>query len=75
MQTEKGLALSDLIGEVHAYVQHVPDLPNAAVQYLLEKLADIESDVSKETTQKIQLGAFVGVFQIARQMSFDALKA
>jgi len=65
MQGEKGLALQDIIRDVHVYLSHV-DLHDDVLIDLYTKLAEIEYRLSKGASDKIQLGALVAAFQIAR---------
>lgn len=73
MQTEFGYALSDIVTEVHAKVVHLRDLPDDALQALLVSLADLEYDLSLECYDNLQTGALVGMFQVARELTFKAL--
>eukprot|EP00475_Leptophrys_vorax_P018040 TRINITY_DN2465_c0_g1_i1.p1 TRINITY_DN2465_c0_g1~~TRINITY_DN2465_c0_g1_i1.p1 ORF type:complete len:366 (+),score=120.76 TRINITY_DN2465_c0_g1_i1:35-1132(+) len=66
LQVEKGFALSDMVRELHIYVLHMSDLPDEVLRFLLEKLAELEYDLSHETSQHLQTGALVSIFQIAR---------
>jgi len=66
---QNGLALTDILTEVvKTYIQQGIALPPNVRIFLLEKLADIEHNLSGATSDKIQLGAMVGVFHIARDM-------
>jgi replication factor C subunit 3/5 len=73
LQVEKGFALSDMVRELHMFVLHMPDLPSEVLRYLLEKLAELEYDLSHETSQRLQLGALVSIFQVARVKTFELL--
>lgn len=73
LQTEKGLALQDIITEIHAYVLQL-DLDGDLVIYLLDKLAEIEFRTSLGTSEKLNLGAIVGYFQHVREKVFKAAK-
>jgi len=65
MQTEKGLALQDIIRDMHMYLSHI-DLHDEVLIDLYSKLAEIEYRLTKGSSDKIQLGALVAAFQMAR---------
>ncbi|KAK9513049.1 hypothetical protein O3M35_001329 [Rhynocoris fuscipes] len=65
LQINKGLALIDIIHEVHSYVHRI-DLPASALIELLIKLSDIEERLSVGTSEIIQLSSLVAAFYIAR---------
>ncbi len=65
--------MSDLIRELHTFVLHMPDLPDEVLRGLLEKLAELEYDLSHETSQNLQLGCLVAMFQEARTRTFEIL--
>jgi replication factor C subunit 3/5 len=67
LKTDKGLALQDIVTEVHTYV-HRLDLPQRIRIELLIKLAELEERLVKGTSEKIQLGSMISVFQITRDM-------
>ncbi|KAI8930308.1 P-loop containing nucleoside triphosphate hydrolase protein [Entophlyctis helioformis] len=64
LKIEKGLALVDLLGELTVSVSTM-DLPVAARVFLLDKLAEIECNVSAGASEDIQLAAMVGAFRLA----------
>lgn len=69
LAVNKGLALTDILEKlVEAYVQQGVDLPPAVREYMLEKLADVQFRLSGATSDRVQLGAMVGVFFVARKM-------
>jgi len=74
VQTERGFALSDIVREIHTFVLYLKDLPEAAFRHLLGALAELEYDLSFETSEKLQLGALVGIFQIGREITFSAME-
>lgn len=74
MQKVKGFALSDILSEIQMLVTKLEDLPDSALCFLLKHLADIEYNLSQEGSEKLQTGAFVGTFQIAREQSFQMLQ-
>jgi replication factor C subunit 3/5 len=63
----KGLALQDIITQIHTYVHRV-DFPPKIRMILLDKMATVEYNLSAGTSEKIQLGALLGAFQIVRDM-------
>jgi len=65
IQTDKGLALQDIIRDIHVYLSHM-ELHDDVLIDLYSKLADIEYRLSKGASDKVQLGAVVGAFQVAR---------
>ncbi|XP_070573347.1 replication factor C subunit 5-like isoform X2 [Ptychodera flava] len=67
LKTIKGLALHDILTEVHKYV-HRLDIPMKVRSKILEKMADIEHRLAASTNEKIQLGSLISAFQIARDM-------
>lgn len=67
MQTEKGLALQDIITQLHILVLTI-QLPSESKAYLLEQLSDIEARLSSSGSEKMNLGATVGCFQLVREL-------
>ncbi|XP_005102663.1 replication factor C subunit 5 [Aplysia californica] len=67
LKTAKGLALEDILADVHAYVHRI-DFPIAVRMQLLEKMADTEYRLASGTSEKIQMGSFIAAFQIARDL-------
>lgn len=67
MKTFKGLALQDILSQVHLYVHRI-ELPVNVKIHLLEKMADIEDNLSAGTSEKIQLSFLISTFQVARNM-------
>ncbi|XP_033627471.1 replication factor C subunit 5-like [Asterias rubens] len=70
LKTLKGLALQDILTEVHIYVHRI-DFPMKVRVHLLEKMADTEHRLAAGTSEKIQLGSLLSAFQIARDMVTD----
>ncbi|XP_054276510.1 replication factor C subunit 5 [Macrosteles quadrilineatus] len=62
----KGLALQDILTEVHHFLHRV-ELPADVLSELLVKLADIEYRLTSGTPENLQLSALVGAFHLARQ--------
>ena len=67
LKTLKGLSLQDIVTETHLFV-HRLDLPQQIRIHLIIKLADIEQRLLIGDSEKIQLGALVAAFQVARNM-------
>lgn len=67
LKTVKGLALQDILTEVHSYVHRI-DFPQNVRIHLLIKMADVEHRLAAGTSEKIQLGSLISSFQIARDM-------
>ena len=67
LKTLKGLSLQDIITETHLFV-HRLDLPQGIRIRLIIKLADIEQRLLGGDSEKIQLGALLAAFQVARDM-------
>ncbi|XP_077456948.1 replication factor C subunit 5 [Stigmatopora argus] len=67
LKTLKGLALQDILTEVHLLIHRV-DFPSSVRIGLLIKLADIEHRLASGTNEKIQLSSMVAAFQIVRDM-------
>ncbi|KAF6206890.1 hypothetical protein GE061_018126 [Apolygus lucorum] len=65
LQINKGLALTDILQEVHNYIHRI-ELPSEVLIELLEKMADLENRLTSGTSEKLQLGSLVGIFHIAR---------
>lgn len=70
MQRAQGLALIDIVSKLHPLLMLMKaDLPKAALSFALVKLADLEFRLTRETTERIQLGSLVGLFQIVREIT------
>lgn len=67
LKTLKGLALQDILNQVHLYIHRIEFSPNVKI-YLLDKMADIEYRLSSGTSEKIQMSSLIAVFHIARNM-------
>jgi len=67
LKLEKGLALQDILADVHPYVLRL-DLPSYIQIMLLDKMADIEYRLASSANERIQLSALIAAFQIAREM-------
>ncbi|CAJ1069484.1 replication factor C subunit 5 [Xyrichtys novacula] len=67
LKTLKGLALHDILTEVHLLLHRV-DFPPAIRIGLLIKLADVEHRLASGTDEKIQLSSMVAAFQAVRDL-------
>ncbi|KAJ2556443.1 Subunit of heteropentameric Replication factor C (RF-C) [Coemansia sp. RSA 1933] len=68
LKRDKGLALQDIISELTPYVNNI-EFPSATRIHLLEKLAEIEYNMSVGSTEKIQLSALIAVFKVGVEMA------
>lgn len=68
LQTEKGLALQDILTEVHRFTSEIEFPPHVRV-FLFDRMADIEYKLATAATEKIQLGALLGTFKLATDMA------
>ena len=66
LQTEKGIALSDILHDLHMTFINVKEIKLENKSYLLQQMADIEHRLSVGTGEDLQLGALVGACQIIR---------
>uniref|UniRef100_A0A2R5LIQ2 Activator 1 subunit 5 n=2 Tax=Ornithodoros turicata TaxID=34597 RepID=A0A2R5LIQ2_9ACAR len=67
LKISKGLALQDVLTQVHLYVHRV-EFPDEVKMYIIDKMADIEYRLAAGTSEKIQLSSLISAFQMARQM-------
>uniref|UniRef100_A0A672RFT7 Replication factor C subunit 5-like n=1 Tax=Sinocyclocheilus grahami TaxID=75366 RepID=A0A672RFT7_SINGR len=67
LKTLKGLALHDILTEVHLLIHRV-DFPPSIRMGLLIKLADIEYRLASGTNEKIQLSSMLAAFQAVRDI-------
>eukprot|EP01097_Dermamoeba_algensis_P008097 TRINITY_DN5265_c0_g1_i1.p1 TRINITY_DN5265_c0_g1~~TRINITY_DN5265_c0_g1_i1.p1 ORF type:complete len:369 (-),score=67.64 TRINITY_DN5265_c0_g1_i1:85-1128(-) len=65
LKSGKGLALVDMVREIHLALLKM-DISDSHKTFLIKKLADGEYRLASGTSEKLQLGGLVGVFQIAR---------
>jgi len=71
MQVLKGLALVDIIQELHEWVFRL-EMPEEARISLVDRLAEVEANLSTGTSERLQLGAVVAAFDDARRMMLAA---
>uniref|UniRef100_A0A8C6VH80 Replication factor C subunit 5 n=1 Tax=Naja naja TaxID=35670 RepID=A0A8C6VH80_NAJNA len=67
LKTLKGLALQDILTEIHLFVHRV-DFPTSVRIHLLIKMADVEHRLAAGTNEKIQLGSLIAAFQVTRDL-------
>ncbi|NWS58065.1 RFC5 factor, partial [Chunga burmeisteri] len=67
LKTLKGLALQDILTEIHLFVHRVDFPPSVRIQLLI-KMADIEYRLAAGTSEKIQLSSLVAAFQVTRDL-------
>ncbi|KNC46748.1 replication factor C subunit 5 [Thecamonas trahens ATCC 50062] len=65
--TDKGLALIDIVREIHVVVATMQFSSNV-LGVLLKELADLEYRLTFATTERVQLGALVGLFAVVRDL-------
>lgn len=71
LKINKGLALEDILTQVHLYVQRM-ELPGRVISQLVVKMASIEERLAQGCTEKIQVSALVAAFRLARsQVTVD----
>ncbi|XP_044761426.1 replication factor C subunit 5 [Coccinella septempunctata] len=64
----KGLALQDILTEVHKYVHRI-EFPFDVMIPLIKKMAEIEHRLASGTNENIQLTALISAFQAVRALS------
>lgn len=67
LKIENGLALEDILREVHLFVMRI-ELPPRVMCCLLIKMANIEKSLATGCSERPQVSAFVAAFHIARSM-------
>ncbi|XP_012255893.1 replication factor C subunit 5 [Athalia rosae] len=67
LKTKKGLALQDILTELHLFVNRI-EFPDNILINLVVKMADIERRVAAGCTEAVQLNALVAAFQCAREV-------
>lgn len=64
--TEKGLALQDILTDLAKFVTLLDASDSLAKARLMASLSDVEHRLSVGTSEKMQLGGMVGLFQSTR---------
>ena len=67
MQTDKGLALGDIVTNLVAVVKSL-GVPQKVRIFLLDKLADLEYRLAFGTDETLQVGSLISCFVEARHM-------
>lgn len=67
LKTAKGLALQDILTEIHTYIHRI-DFPVEVRIHLVERLSDIEVRLCSGASEKIQLSAVLAAFAQAKHM-------
>lgn len=67
LKTQKGLALQDIITEVHGFV-HRMELPPRVLCMILIRLAEIEERLAAGCNENPQLSSLVSIFHTARDL-------
>jgi len=70
LKTLKGLALQDILTQIHLYVHRI-DFPIHVKIGILERLAEIEYRLSAGTSEKLQLSSLIAAFQVARELTLQ----
>ena len=73
LQVEKGLALSDIVTELHDRVRQL-DVPPEILKYLLKQLAEAEFRLGTAVDDHIQLMGLISIFMLARRMIENGLQ-
>ncbi|KAI9593276.1 putative RFC3-DNA replication factor C, 40 kDa subunit [Syncephalis fuscata] len=68
MRVDKGLALADIITEIHEYLGTI-ELPLKTRIYLLDHLAKVEHRLASGANESIQLTSMLGHFKIAMEIA------
>jgi replication factor C subunit 3/5 len=70
IQQYRGLSLVDIIERLHELALRIT-FPPPVLEFLLEKLADIEYRLSLGSSERLQLASLIGTFQIAAHQSTE----
>eukprot|EP01038_Epipyxis_sp_PR26KG_P009764 gene9764-13135_t len=65
--TDFGYAVCDIVTELSLRLSML-DIPNPVMAYIMDKLSTIEFRLSHGVSEKLQIGALVGAFTVAREM-------
>lgn len=67
LKSDKDLALQDIVSEIfHTKVMKL-DLSTQCKIFILEQMADLEYRIAHGASEKLQLSALVGIFQVVRK--------
>ncbi|KAJ9067050.1 Subunit of heteropentameric Replication factor C (RF-C) [Entomophthora muscae] len=67
LKTEKGLALQDILSQLYELILEL-NVPSHVLAYILDKLAEIECNLSIGSTESLQLSSMIGSFKLAVEM-------
>lgn len=67
LQLERGLALADIVYELHDRMREL-DVPPEVSKFLLKELAEVEFRLCTGVDESIQLAGLIAIFMIARRM-------
>jgi replication factor C subunit 3/5 len=62
----KGIALQDVVQEMHEFILSIRELNAKHRSYLLDQISEIEYRLSLGTSETIQLSCLVSICQIVR---------
>lgn len=68
LKSDRGIALTDLLYELHIYVHRV-DFPIHIRLHLIDKMAEIEYRLASGTNERLQTGSLISAFQQAKNMA------
>jgi replication factor C subunit 3/5 len=71
IKIQKGYALVDIIEELLNHINSL-DMPARTRVYILDKLSEIEYNMQAGCSEKLQLGALVGIFRIGMELAAKA---
>eukprot|EP00775_Hariotina_reticulata_P011045 gene11045-11200_t len=66
LQVDRGVALVDIVRELHPWMFNIEALPPQVRITLVEKLANIEYRMAYGCSEQLQLGALVAAFSLVR---------
>ncbi len=70
VQQIKGIALTDIVRDLHPYVLRI-DITQRSRAYLLDHLSDLEQRLASGTTESVQLASLVAMFFEARSQNIS----
>jgi replication factor C subunit 3/5 len=72
IKNENGLAIQDILAELNPYIMRMGFADDVKI-FLLEKLSDVEYHLAFSTSEKLQVSAMVGIFQVAKKATADSI--
>lgn len=73
IQQEKSLALQDIIRQLHLFVEKI-NFPISLKIEILEKMANIEYQLSNGSNETLQLSSLIAAFQKAREYNINKME-